>query len=127
MFFEKRGHKRDQKTSGAKIEIEEIKSPVSETMIFICEKCGRKLDRTDEDGENLARSLQKAIKKESKRTDSKRKVRAVLTGCLDVCPKRAIAIAVGQLSEAPLKFYLIDEEELEGAETRLLEFVKPVR
>ncbi len=127
MFFEKRGHKRNQNATETRVKIEEIKAPVSETMIFICEKCGRKLDRKDADGENLARSLQKAIKKESKRTDSKRKVRAVLTGCLDVCPKRAVAIAVGQLSEAPLKFYLIDEEELEGAEMRLLEFVRPER
>jgi predicted metal-binding protein len=69
-----------------------IDSPVSDAVILICDKCGKKLE-SDFD-ENPSRRLQKEIKSEIKSTIGKERVRAVLTSCLDVCPKNEIAIGI---------------------------------
>jgi predicted metal-binding protein len=69
------------------------KSPVSEALILICEKCGKKLSNSDE---NPARALQAALKEKIKSDGNKGVIRAVITSCMDVCPKDEIAIAVSK-------------------------------
>jgi predicted metal-binding protein len=74
------------------MEIIQVQKPVTEALILVCEKCGKKMaGGTDE---NPARNLQLAMKEHIKTTGKKGELRAVLTSCLDVCPKDEITVAV---------------------------------
>ncbi len=71
----------------------EAESPVTDALILICEKCGKKISKSDE---NPAQKLQASLKDELKSRLGKGKVRAVLVGCMDVCPDDEIAIAISR-------------------------------
>jgi predicted metal-binding protein len=70
----------------------DVPSPVSEALILVCEKCGKKLVSGDE--ENPARTLQTSLKEKIKEEHGKGKFRAVITSCMDICPKDEIAIGI---------------------------------
>lgn len=62
--------------------------------VFVCKKClGRVAD-----GKQLRRALKSEVKRRSDALGGKRP-RVVLTGCLGICPKRAVVVA----SEATLR------------------------
>ena len=70
----------------------EVPSPASEALIFICEKCGKKINAEPE--QNPSTILQQALKKEIKVRQLKGKVRALASSCLDICPKDQIAFGI---------------------------------
>lgn len=88
------------KRSNTTISMQPATSPVSEALIFICEKCGKKLASGDE---NPARELQQAIKSEIKNIDGKGRWRASVTSCMDLCPKGEVAICISS-PNAPNRF-----------------------
>lgn len=57
-------------------------------IVVVCAKCAKR--------QGLGkRVLRDRLKAEMKRTDPRRKLRIVETGCLGPCPKRALAVATG--------------------------------
>ncbi len=81
-------------------------APVSHKMMWICEKCGFKL--VDEETENLARSLQKAVKRKISDDKRKREVRAMVTSCMNICPNKKIAAAIADLKSGSMTFVEFD-------------------
>ena len=48
--------------------------------LFICNKCGAKFNQPD-----LAESLKSSLRKVLKARDENKKIRVIVSGCLDVC------------------------------------------
>ncbi|WP_440221935.1 hypothetical protein ACQQ2N_12660 [Dokdonella sp. MW10] len=55
-------------------------------VVFVCTKCMKRQDR-----ESLRDDLKRALK-----ASGTRDVRVVASGCLDLCPKDAVTIAIGR-------------------------------
>lgn len=101
-------------------------APVSHALILICEKCGKKLSSDDD---NPARVLQKTLKEELKSIYGKGTARALLTGCMDICPRDEIAIAFSW-SEAKGggdEFLTLHADDPESAARVLIERIKTER
>jgi predicted metal-binding protein len=58
--------------------------------VFICKKCLKRVD----DGHALRRELKSELKRQSAAQGVKRP-RVIMTGCMDICPKRAVVAASG--------------------------------
>jgi predicted metal-binding protein len=97
--------------------LKKTEAPVRESLILICEKCGKKLSDSDE---NPARNLQQRLKEEIKQTFGKGVVRAVLTTCMDICPLGEIAVGFARTGEAN-EFYTIEKKDVEGSLGEILE------
>jgi hypothetical protein len=81
-------------------------SPVSDTLILICEKCGKKL--LPEAVDNPSRTLQLGLKEKIKTGGLKGVFRAVITSCMDICPENEIAIGVVRPSVPETQFYTLN-------------------
>lgn len=101
----------------------EAQPPVEEALILICRKCGEKLQDRKKD-ENPARELQHALKSAIKAEYGKRRVRAVLTDCMDLCPKNAITIAHVDLQKGPGEFFILPEEDLDLPPEKILKRIR---
>ena len=75
-----------------KVDFTSVPAPVSEALVLICEKCGKKLVGEGED--NPAKMLQLALKERIKAEGKKGILRAVVTSCMDVCPKNEVAVGI---------------------------------
>jgi hypothetical protein len=84
-------------------------SPVTDSMILVCEKCGKKLVNDCET--NPAAALQTHLKFEIRSRYGKGKVRCVLTSCLDVCPKGKLTIGISPANADPDRFYTFLPDE----------------
>jgi predicted metal-binding protein len=101
--------------------ITSVKPPVTQALILICEKCGKKLSKSDE---NPSRTLQGALKEKIKSDGNKGVLRAVITSCMDVCPDGQIAIAISK-ADGDDQFYTLKsdhpEDEVQTVLNLLLE------
>ena len=88
--------------------VQRVEQPVSDKVIWICEKCGFKL--TDDESENPARHLQKSLKSLISNDKRKREVRAMVSSCLNVCPAGKIAAALADLKSGQVQFLKLDYE-----------------
>jgi predicted metal-binding protein len=77
---------------GGTVELTPAESPVTEALILICEKCGKKLAAEGE--ENPSQQLKAVLKEKIRSVDKKGQWRAVVSSCMDVCPKDEITIAI---------------------------------
>jgi predicted metal-binding protein len=92
--------------------LKSAEASVSEALILICEKCGKKLSKDSDD--SPARTIQHALKEAIKADGGKGKLKAVVTSCLDLCPKEEIAVAISRTHSADQFFTLsgkLDEQE----------------
>jgi len=64
-------------------------APPWDDVMFVCAKCMRR----DDEGE--LSSLRKWIKRELKVRGLNKRIRVVESGCLDLCPKRGVVLALG--------------------------------
>ncbi len=64
-------------------DIRAVRLPKRDTLVSVCHTCS---------GDGSA--LRSALKKEFKRRGCGKTVRVVKSSCLDICPKRAVAVAV---------------------------------
>lgn len=101
----------------------ETEAPVEEALILICRKCGEKLQDRKKD-ENPSRELQHALKSAIKAEFGKRRLRAVLTDCLDLCPKKAITIAYMDLQQRPGEFFILSEDDLDLEPAKILRKIR---
>jgi hypothetical protein len=63
--------------------VRSVRPPKRDTLVSVCRKCA-----------GDASALQAALKKEYRRRGFGKRVRVVKSSCLDICPKRAVAVAV---------------------------------
>ena len=115
MFFDGR---KSKENDGAPAHIEIAAAPVTEALIFICEKCGKKIASADR--ENPSRDLQQDLKAMIGETGNKGRIRAALTSCIDVCPKNAIAVAIVDASRSRDDQYLTLERYTQDAAEKIL-------
>ena len=88
----------------------------STTLVAICKKCGKKLGGGFGDGGGM--SLAKALKKHLGLPKWKRSpVRIVETGCMKLCPKRAVAVTTS--GDARLVFVVPGATPVSEVATRL--------
>lgn len=86
-----------------------------ETLLLICEKCGKK--KVVDDHENPSLSLKKRLKARLKEMPQPKAQRAITTSCLGICPEDAITIGFidSAQSDATIHFYILQEKNLEKA------------
>lgn len=103
-----------------------ISSPI-EDVLLICEKCGKK--QISQEGEtNPAIVIQQDLKLRIRATLPAGTARAVLTGCLSVCPDNAISVAHINIGSSP-DFYLLPKSSSQAASNLLYQtfFLKHVK
>jgi hypothetical protein len=79
-----------KKTGPEKFCLTSVEAPVDTALILICEKCGKNL------GKHFARDVQRELKKAIRGGEEKQNFRAVLTGCMDLCPSDEITIGISR-------------------------------
>jgi predicted metal-binding protein len=94
-----------------------VPAPVSEALILICEKCGKKL--VGEQDVNPSRDLQQSLKARIQSEGYKGRVRALVTSCMDVCPSGEIAIGISRAGGGD-EFLTLEARELAFAPAELL-------
>lgn len=92
--------------------------PVSRALVLICEKCGKKISGDGHD--NVARQMQQSLKSTIADAGQKGVVRAVVTTCLNVCPKDAVAVAFVPSHGSSAEYFTVEAPSLRAAEAELL-------
>ena len=100
-----------------------VAPPVNQALILICEKCGKKLAPDSEN--NLSQTLGLELKAKIKAAGGKGKIRAVVTGCLDVCPDGAIAIGISRANAFGDEFYTFNDHFETAADAILTHVQNP--
>lgn len=103
------------------MKINDAEAPVSQALILICEKCGKKLASDSE--QNPSRDLQAALKEEIKATGAKGVLRAVVTSCMDICPNGEITVAISRAGSGD-RFYTVEGGSVEKQRDAILELAK---
>lgn len=76
-------------------------TPWSVGSVFICNKCGAAFEKPD-NAENLKKDLRVYLKEK----DAHKKVRVMVSGCLDICEKPEQAVMY-QSNEGPTKVFTV--------------------
>ncbi|WP_032113139.1 hypothetical protein [Candidatus Paracaedibacter symbiosus] len=96
-------------------------APPVETLLLICEKCGKKQIQADQ--ENPSSLLQKSLKLKIRESLKPGTARVITTSCMNICPIDAIAI--GHIDALPgntqAQFYLLHEKDIDAATTLLFD------
>ena len=98
-----------------------IDPPVSNALVLVCEKCGKRLD-SDAD-KNPSRQLVSRLKKLAKKRFEKGAVRAVATSCMDICPDDQVSVAIITLRgrDKDTRFFTVDVDDVEETSHRILQ------
>jgi len=74
--------------------VEKQKTPWSDAVVMICEKCGKSLGdlKLKEEG-NASENLKRYLKGQLKEMGHGKQIRVVNSGCLDVCIANKVAIS----------------------------------
>jgi hypothetical protein len=88
--------------------VKPIRPPMRRALLLVCEDCGKS-----------SRSVRKALKRGAKGLGSKKDVRVAMVGCLDVCPKDRVTVAVVG-TDTPPRFVICDGPDDAGAVLDLL-------
>jgi predicted metal-binding protein len=83
--------------------------------VFVCKKCLKRID----DGPALKRELKSELKRRSAAQGVKRP-RVIMTGCMDICPKRAVVAASGTTLARGEYLLLADGDGTAEAAERLM-------
>jgi predicted metal-binding protein len=100
--------------ANSKNKLTSVSSPVTRALVMICDKCGRKLEESEE--KNPSRVIQKRLKQEFKEVYGKGAARAVTTSCLDICPEDRIAVGIVKFGEerSTTEFFLVEGQDCDG-------------
>lgn len=84
--------------------VQSIATPIRQAMVFICEKCGKRVAGSGH--KNPSHRLASQFKRDLKHTFDKGDVRIVLTTCMDICPENNVAISVQPIAPGSAPFFL---------------------
>jgi predicted metal-binding protein len=87
----------------------------AQPVVLICKKCLKR----SADGREMKRALKSEVKRRSIAQGTKRP-RIVQTGCLGICPKRAVALATGATLDRGEYLLLADIDSIADAATLLM-------
>jgi predicted metal-binding protein len=97
-------------------------APVDRAMLFICEKCGK---RVGGDAKHASYKLASKLKRLAKHELGKGEIRVALTSCMDACPEERIAIAVQPVIPGmPPMFLEADPYDIEASSEALLKILR---
>jgi predicted metal-binding protein len=71
--------------------LQPVAPPAKRALVFICEKCGKRIGKS---GKNASHRLASHFKRQVKREFDKGDVRIVLTTCMDICPDDRVTVAI---------------------------------
>jgi predicted metal-binding protein len=98
--------------------LQPVASPAKRAMVFICEKCGKRIDKS---GKNVSHRLASHFKHQVKREFAKGDVRIVLTTCMDICPDDRVTVAIQPNTPGVgATFLAADVEDVEASSEALL-------
>jgi predicted metal-binding protein len=87
-------------------------------MVFICEKCGKRIGQS---GKNASHRLASHFKHEVKREFDKGDVRIVLTTCMDICPEDRVTVAIAPNAPGIAPTFLVaDVDDIEASSEALI-------
>jgi predicted metal-binding protein len=97
-----------------------IEPPVSRALVLVCEKCGKRLKRDDD--ENPSRELVSRLKKKSKKLFDKGEVRALATSCMDICPDDQVSVAITTFrgKHPGTRFFTLDLDDVDETSQNIL-------
>ena len=82
-----------------------IESPIAarwNAAVFVCRKCMKRQDRDE-----LRGDLRDVLK-----AGGRRDVRVIACGCMDLCPRDGVTIALGnELAESPPRLHILDNAQ----------------
>jgi predicted metal-binding protein len=98
--------------------VHSVEAPVAQAMVFICEKCGKRVGGS---GKNVSHRLASHFKRQVKREFSKGDIRIVLTTCMDICPDDRVAVAITPNAPGITPLFLaVDIDDLEASSEALM-------
>ena len=90
-------------------EITAVEKPLKKALILICEKCGAKI--ASESSENPSHVIQQNLKNIIKQSMPMKEYKAVLTGCISICPKDEISLGIINIETDKSVFYTIKKND----------------
>jgi len=102
--------------------VQTMPAPVQWAMVFVCEKCSKRIGGT---AKHASRELASKLKRLAKHELGKGEVRVALTSCMDACPDQRIAISVQPVARgiAPM-FFEADPDDVEASSVALLKLLR---
>jgi predicted metal-binding protein len=102
--------------------VQTMPAPVDRAMVFICEKCSK---RVGGEAKHASHKLASKLKRLAKHELGKGEIRVALTSCMDACPEERIAISVQpvNLRVAPM-FLEADPRDIEASSAALLKILR---
>lgn len=92
--------------------------PFEHALVAVCGECSGRDPRP--------KAVRTAIREALRAAGGKRSARVVETSCLDLCPKKAVAVAVARRSGAAMSCHVVsDDDDLRRLITRLSSEVAP--
>lgn len=88
--------------------MKKYETPWSVGSVFICNKCGAAFEKPD-NAENLKKDLRIYLKEK----DAHKKVRVMVSGCLDICEKTEQAVMY-QSNEGPIQLFTVNNNYVES-------------
>jgi predicted metal-binding protein len=99
--------------------LQHVKPSVTRALIFVCDKCGKKLDEID--GDRPSRALASALKHEAKARFGKGEIRAMTSSCLDICPKERVTVCINNLTTGATQFMVVKPKKLDQVVAQILD------
>jgi len=101
--------------------IEIVPSNIKEEMIFICEKCGIKIQESTGASENPSKTLLTNLREYLFNKNKKGIQKVLLTSCLSICPKNKITASIINIKESHITFKVIEQNDLKNEPGSILE------
>ncbi|MEQ9503458.1 MAG: hypothetical protein RIT81_41765 [Deltaproteobacteria bacterium] len=98
--------------------MKESKPPAQHATVFVCHECDGKKPRP--------KAVRAFLKDGVKAGGAKRSLRVVESECLDLCPKRAVAVCVARVASGSTFHELEDDDAMKALLSSLLgEVIRP--
>ena len=101
-----------------------VKTPAKQGLILICQRCERRVGKEGDTGRRLARRVRKLGRQQL----GKGAIRTVFTGCMSLCPRDALAVAIVPGKHAPTqspRMCIADAARPKSAARALLALLRP--
>ncbi|MBN8827419.1 MAG: hypothetical protein J0H68_01780 [Sphingobacteriia bacterium] len=99
-----------------------VEPPVKQALIFICEKCGKKLAQET----NPSVSIQQDLKQKLREKFPAKEMKASLVSCLGICPVEQVSVAIVPNQSQP-KYFTVSKDKLDNASEIIMHEVEAIK